>query len=235
MAVTSDKPTPYAPSSAVVDLIERHRNRGLPSTINAEVLGRAGIADSLIPRTLKTMETLDLIDADGKPTDTFEGIRLAPEAEYNERLTEWLNIAYADVISYVDPAKDDETAIRDAFRSYNPVAQQSRMVTLFLGLYAAAGVRPEKQTQPRQRPRTQAPKKPAPKKQSPRKNPPTVGPSGLPHALAGLLSSLPPEGQGWTQENRDKFLNTFGVVLDFCFPVIEDAAVVADAEEEETI
>jgi len=37
---------------------------------------------------------------------------------------------------------------------------------------------------------------------------------------------------GWTQEKRDKFSNTFGVVLEFCFPINEDDAIEADAEEE---
>ena len=235
MVVTSDKPTPYAPASAIVELIERHRKRGLPSPVDAEVLGRAGISESLIPRTLKALQTLDLIDENGKPTEIFEGIRLASEAEYKERLAEWLNTAYTDVISFVDPATDDETAIRDAFRSYNPVAQQPRMVSLFVGLYAAAGIGSEKQAQPRQRTRSQAPRKPATKKQAPRKNPLTGGSSGLPQALVGLLSNLPSEGRGWTQDQRDKFLNTFGVVLDFCFQIKENEAVEADSEEEEQI
>ena len=38
--------------------------------------------------------------------------------------------------------------------------------------------------------------------------------------------------RGWTQEKRDKFSNTFGVVLEFCFPINEDDAIEADAEEE---
>lgn len=220
MAVTADKPAPYATTSSVLELIERHRNRGLPSPVNAEVLGRAGVSDSLIPRTLQTLQTLDLIDSDGNPTETFEGIRLAPEPEFKKRLEEWLNGAYADVISFVDPAKNGETEVRDAFRSYRPVAQQPRMVTLFRGLYAAAGIAPEKPTQP---PRTRTPK-PASAKIAPRKKTPQSSQSGVPAPLAGLLSSLPPEGQGWTQSQHDKFLNTFGAVLDYCFPITENEA-----------
>lgn len=219
MAITSDKPTPYAPASAVVELIERHRNRGLPSPVDAEVLARGGISDSLIPRTLQALKTLDLISKDGEPTETFESIRLAPEAEYKDRLAEWLNTVYAEVISYVDPATDDVTAFRDAFRGYNPVVQQSRMVTLFTGLYAAAGIGPKKPTQPRQRPRLN-PQKPA------KRNPPRKQSKGastdIPQPLAGLLAGLPPEEQGWTQDQHDKFLKTFGAVLDFCFPITEN-------------
>src|SRR5262245_32378107 len=101
MPVTADRPAPYAPGSAVLDVIDRHRNRGLPSPINSEVLGRAGIAQTLIPRVLQSLVTLDLIDAEtGAPTPTFEAIRRAPETEYRARLAEWLKGAYADVFSF---------------------------------------------------------------------------------------------------------------------------------------
>src|SRR5476649_805149 len=79
MAVTADKPVPYAPTSAILEVMDRYRNRGLQSPIDAEVLGRIGISDSLIPRTLQALRTLDLVDEDGKPSATFEGLHLAPE------------------------------------------------------------------------------------------------------------------------------------------------------------
>ncbi len=43
MPVSIDQPVPYAPASALLDLIERHRNKGLPSVVDADVLLRAGI------------------------------------------------------------------------------------------------------------------------------------------------------------------------------------------------
>ncbi len=227
MPVTTDAPAPFAPPSAVLDIIKRYRDRGLPSPINAEVLGRAGISESLIPRTLQALQTLDLIDDKGAPTTTLEGLRRAPETEYKQRLAEWLNTAYADVLNFIDPAMADDVAVRDAFRSYNPVGQQSRMVTLFVGLYAAAGIGPEKQAQPRQsrtvqqRPRVTSSSAKSSTKNTMRGPATSYAASEVPPALAGLLSSLPPTGKGWTQEARDKFMATFGTVLDFCFPVIE--------------
>lgn len=149
MSVTSSEPAPYAPAKAVLELIARFRNRGLPTPISLEVLGRAGITDSLIPRTFQALKVLDLIGEDGMPTPTFDGLRLAPEPDYKTRTAEWLNNAYADVLRFIDPANADETQIRDAFRNYKPVGQQDRMVTLFVGLYAAAGIGPEKAAKPR--------------------------------------------------------------------------------------
>jgi hypothetical protein len=158
MSITRDKPGPYAPTSAILGLIERHRRNGLPSPVTEDVLERTGISSSLTSRTLQALVTLDLIDDQGRATPTLEGIRLAPEPEYKQRLADWLRAAYADALSFVDPAQDDETKIRDAFRAYKPVGQQPRMVTLFTGLFAAAGVRPEKKRSPAPRPSNRSPK-----------------------------------------------------------------------------
>ncbi len=222
MPVTANAPSPYAPASAILDLIGRHRSHGLPAPVTPEVLGRAGISDSLIPRTMQALQSLDLVDETGRPTQIFEGIRLAPEAEYKKRLEDWLKGAYADVFSFVDPLKDGETRIRDAFRSYQPIGQQARMVTLFTGLCAAAGLVAEKAPRstisstftPRQR--TVAKRIVADKfKDAPRH------PSAIPAPLDGLLAKLPAEGDVWTKEEREKFMATFGTVLDFCFPIVE--------------
>lgn len=233
MPVSADKPAPYATPSSILDLIERHRSRGLPSPINADVLGRAGIANTLIPRTLQSMYGLDLVDADtGMPTKTFEMLRLAPEAEYKKRLEDWLKGTYEDVFAFVDPSKDGESRIRDAFRSYQPVGQQERMVLLFQGLCAAAGLIAEKPRTPSSRAapsptsnaaaaarlRTVAKRIVADRfKDAPRH------PSALPAPLRGLLESLPAEGDSWTKDERAKFMSTFTAVLDFCFPVAERA------------
>jgi hypothetical protein len=197
------------------------------------VLGRAGVSAGLIPRTLQALQALDLIDAEGRPTPTFEGIRLAPETEYKKRLEDWLKAAYADVFAYVDPSNDGEVQIRDAFRTYNPVGQQSRMVTLFMGLCAAAGLMPEKSVS-QSRPAARSNTRPL----SPRaqRNVVSLGGGGkrtpivsseIPPAIGGLLASLPAEG--WTKAERDKFVKTFESVLDFAIPVV---ARMAKQEEE---
>jgi len=241
MPVTPDQPAPYAPSSAIIELVERHRNKGLPTPVDADVLARAGISGSLIPRTLQAMQTLDLIDADGKPSQVLEGIRLAPEAEYLPRLGEWLAGAYGDALQFVDPATDDETRIRDAFRNYKPVGQQSRMVTLFIGLFKAAGITPIKaavgSTRPKLAPvrtRTRPINKSSVQPPPPKTNGAVSFDGSLPPALSGLLASLPTHGQGWTKAEREAFMTTFGVVLDFCFPpgVVTAPQVTVEGDDE---
>lgn len=237
MSVTQDRPGPYAPGSAILSLIHKHRTRGLPLPIDASVLERMSVSPSLIPRTLQALQTLDLVGEDGRPTDVFEGIRLAPEAEYQNRLTDWLADAYADALAFVDPATATETDIRDAFRKYVPTGQQDRMVSLFVALFTAAGVMPERAkasairkppgvtTTPRT---TRLIVRPPPKHREQSREHTNAMVSGqaslgeLPPALAGLMASLPAIGQAWTKERREAFVATFGAVVDFCFPIREE-------------
>lgn len=239
MAVTADRPGPYAPASAIMSMIDRHRKKGLPSVLDAEVLAKSGVSSSLIPRTLQAMQTLDLIAEDGKLTPTLEALRLAPEAEFKARLAEWLNGVYADALQYVDPSIDDEIRIRDAFRSYSPVGQQPRMVTLFTGLFAAAGIAPERQrAAPRKPNRSASNGKPQVARKQEQKVDGAKGDghplqSGLPPAISGLLLSLPAKGKSWTKLERDRFVSTFGAVLDFCYPVDDRQKQNAEPEKDD--
>jgi hypothetical protein len=228
MAVTQTSAAPYAPTGTMTEIIERHRDRGLPRPVNADTLQRAGlVTESLTARTLQALVTLDLIDESGTPTPIFEGIRLAPETEYKKRMEDWLRAAYADVFAFVDPSKDDTIRIRDAFRGYQPTSQQDRMVNLFLGLCSAAGILPEKPqsgtpnkaSPPKQR--VVAPVKPKQKNFSASGNTGSHAASDLPPALSGLLASLPKNGKGWTKGKRDSFTTAFGTVLDFVYPIVE--------------
>lgn len=242
MPVTSDKPAPYAPSTAIMAVVERFRQRGLPTPVDAGVLARASISESLIPRTLYALQSLDLIDESGNPTDVLEGLRLAPEVEYKARLGEWLTGAYADALQFIDPATATEIEIRDAFRNYRPHGQLDRMVTLFIGLFRAAGIAPEKASggPPKKKVITLRMPARAATAVKPGNKPKDSGggaftpkqhnfDGALPPALAGLLASLPTHGEGWTKADRDAFMTTFAVVLDFVFP--PGAVKVQKAEE----
>lgn len=218
MPVTEDRSAPYAPPTVIIDIVSRYRNRGLPFPVNAEVLARAGVSESLIPRTLQSLQTLDLIKDNGNPTETLEGLRLAPEGEYKSKLAAWLKSTYAGIFAFFDPAKDDEVRIRDAFRGYNPIRQQDRMVTLFEGLCVDAGLIPKKPSVKKASLTARATGKMSVTARVIKAKPKTS--NGLPPAIAGLLESLPAPADGWTAAERAKFLKTFESVLDFCIPTI---------------
>jgi len=247
MAVTTQSKAPYTAGSAILNVIRRYRDKGLTTPITADVLLRAGVSDALVPRTQAALVTLELVDEQSQPTETFQKIRSVPEAEYKATLADWLRSVYADVFSFVDPATDDSGQIRDAFRSYEPYGQQDRMVALFMALCAEAGLAPEsKKSEPRASTRKPAsPTRAAtPKAQRDKAGAATgrnvdlnpLKDTALPPALTGILQSIIPSiKDGWTQATRDKFMTTFGAVLDFVVTIKSPddlAAQVAEQEEQ---
>jgi hypothetical protein len=244
VAVRSGAPAPYGPPQGALAMIHGFRDRGLTVPFTAAVYAKAGISESLIPRVKNTMEGLDLVDAEGNPTQLLLGLRAAKTDEFQARLAEVVRAAYSEVFQFVDPMKDDLNRITDAFRDYIPHGQRTRMVTLFMGLCEAAGLAPPSTGKPAaSNGRPSAPAKKRPEAQ--RKVPPaitshgggsTLGGNGIPPALLGVLSGLPSPEQGWTREQREHFYTAFGALLDFSIPIREAAprsAAVADADDAE--
>lgn len=132
-------PAPYAPSRTIELVIDQHRNQGIPTPIDIRRLARIGIEESLARRTLRSLRILDLVTDEGEPTDTFEKIRVAPTDQLAEVLADWFREVYKPILTYIEPS-DDLQKINDQFRHYEPAGQRNRMVTLFLGLAAKAGL-----------------------------------------------------------------------------------------------
>jgi Family of unknown function (DUF5343) len=237
MAISTQSPAPYTAGSALVGLIRRFREKGLTAPFTADVLVRAGVSESLVPRTLQALQILDLMDDNGTPSPTLQKIRIASEKDYKACIADWIKSAYAEVFQFVDPTKDDAQSVRDAFRSYTPVGQQERMVALFYALCAEAGIVDEsKKSEPKlaaRRPPTQRVSSSAAQVRNKARDAHTshTFSGSLPPALAGLMQSLPQPGTGWTREQRDRFIETFKSVLDFVVPVVQRTPV-ADANEE---
>ena len=246
MPIRTGGTAPYAPPAAVLQLIQGFRDRGLATPITPDVLVRAGITESLVPRVLRSLEGLELIDKDGNPTPEMEGLRRVSSDEFKQRLEAIIRNVYAEVFQFTDPATDGAGKIADAFRAYDPIGQRRRMVSLFLGLCEAAGI-----TKPGTA-RKQAPTgngmKRAPSSsgsmRAGKRGPTTGGPAGMrvshnewshdlvgkngpvSPGLIGLLGSIPRDG--WTKTERDKFVLAFGHVLDFTVPIRDEAAASQD-------
>jgi hypothetical protein len=236
MPIQPNGVAPYAPAATILSVIDRARQRGLPTPVTKEVLLRAGVSDSLVPRTLQSLQLLELLNEDGSWTQNLETLRRAPEAELQSRFAEIIRSVYADVFQYIDPATASATEVRDAFRSYAPHGQQDRMVTLFIGLCQRAGIvsgEPPAKTR-EARPRVNSPAKSIAKPKSTASQqysaPQFAASSALPSPLAGLLTTLP-QG-GWTKYDRDRFMNAFAAMLDYCIPMRTEAELREDTKSE---
>jgi Family of unknown function (DUF5343) len=139
MAIVHEGSAPYAPASQVLKAISHYREKGA-AQFSKELLMRLGMPAAYANRTLSALKLLDLVDEEGTPTTAFTELQRASESEYKPRLEQILRTAYGEVFQVVDPAKDPEQAIEDAFRFYEPRAQRGKMLTLFLALAEEAGI-----------------------------------------------------------------------------------------------
>jgi hypothetical protein len=243
MAVRSGGQAPYAPPQAIIALIHAYRNRPLQTPFTPDVLMRAGVKDSLVPRVAASLKLLDLIDEAGNPTAELEGLRRAAQGEYRSRLEAIVRSVYAEVFQYFDPATDDEDKARDIFRHYEPIGQLTRIVRLFMGLCEEAGIIPEGRRRPpavataapgrngakRKEKQPEAPRRPGSVATSAHVRTDSGG--FVPPAIMGVLAGLPTRERGWTKAERDNFYTAFGSLLDFSIPIREAATQEPDTDD----
>lgn len=223
----SNLSAPYAPVSNVLAVIRRLRERGLPDPLTLQELERIGIPSGNAPRTLAALRFLGLVDEEGHRTAAFERIGRASTDEYESVLAEVIRAAYADVFTVIDPAKDTDIAINDAFRHYAPQAQRSRMITLFLALSQEAGIVPG--GPPRRKARVhRTPSEPRSRggngahSQTTRPEPvetrvpaPEIvrGEETDYRLISALMQQLPANGK-WTQSKRDRWIQAVTAAVD---------------------
>jgi hypothetical protein len=219
---------PYAPYKQVQGTITRYRERNLPDPLTSTDLERIGVPPGMAPRTLRALRFLGLIDEGGYRLPPFEELKRAKTEEYPERLAEIIRGAYLPVFQIVDPAKDSDTALDDAFRHFEPSAQRVKMIALFRGLAEEAEIIPK--GKPRQREgggarRADATAKPRSTPKVPKADPPaTPHPDdSLPdyRLVQAVIQQLPKEPR-WTNARRERWIAALTAAVDLVFEVQEE-------------
>lgn len=246
MALKPNGPGPYTTATAATLIMDKLRD-GLVGPLNADVLVRAGVSESLANRTLMSLKILDILDENGNLLPQFQELMLTrSDDEYKTRFQEWLRATYVDVLQFTDPTVDSPVKVAGAFRTYQPSGQRQGMAALLIGLWRYAGL-PTSEPAPNPSDRPQKPKssgRPRPstgqRPESRTPSPPAVpatsrgiNTEGLPPGLVGLLHQIPRDGAGWPVAKREAFLAAFMAVLDFSVPVREQEQGSSDDLEDE--
>jgi hypothetical protein len=137
---TADNQAPYASPENVERILDRVLKSGLKGKIDTDFLIQLGINETMIPRTLRALEFLGLIENDGTATPTLSQFIVSDEAGSKAILREAVQTAYTMIFRAVNPETDDRTKVFNAFKPMKPQGQRDRMTTLFLGLCRYAGI-----------------------------------------------------------------------------------------------
>jgi hypothetical protein len=228
MALTPGGQAPYTTVASLRAVLDWLRDKTPTAPLTAETLKNIGVQESLANRTMRSLETLDIVKSDGALTDQFlDLLSLRDDVEYTQRLQEWVRSTYADVLNYCDPTTDGPETVASKFRGYLPAGQRSAMAALFLGLWRYAGLptaQPPRDTTPAKPKRVHRPgtdrgrgegAQGRTRSQSGDGTPKPLSAGGLPPGLVGLLQQIPKDGTSWTSEERDQFIEAFAAVLNF--------------------
>jgi hypothetical protein len=112
----------------------------MPQRITRDIVKNAGISETIIPRVVATLRFLDLITDKDEPTDTLRGLARNNDDGYRQLLESTIRRAYSDDFESIDPSKDTQERIMNAFQRYTPRSQHGRQVMLFLGLCREARI-----------------------------------------------------------------------------------------------
>jgi hypothetical protein len=219
---------PYAPAKPVLDIIRRDREQGLPEVLSRQQLHRLSVAEGNSDRVQKALQFLDLIDQSGKRTPLFDRLRKASTTEYESVLAEIVRGGYAPILAIVDPKVDNDIAVNDAFRHYEPAGQRKQMVVLFRALCQEAGLAKAGAAERKPSIRKEA-TAPVQVRRTSKRSATEVDhvaearaldePSGPDYRLlSALIQQLPRDGK-WTQGRRDRWLQAFTANIDLLVEV----------------
>ena len=229
---------PYASSSAVLDVLNRLRDVGLPNPVTLEGLASVGVPTSMASLTMRALKFLGLIDDEGQHQRRLQDLRLANALDYPVVLSEVVQSAYPEVFEIVDPAKHGFDEVANAFRPYVPQKQRDKMVRLFLGLCEEASLAPE---QPKRRSRSRGPK-PRPRIPDEQARDPhvqhiaAITPQSSTQSnstktlMKSFVAELPDNGK-WTSGHRDKWLAAVTSAVDLMISVSDDQSGVTDQND----
>jgi len=236
---------PYAPGSNIAVALKAYRTGDLPTPPANEDLVRLGIPKGNAPRVVPTLKFLGLLDQVGRPTPTFEHLRVIPDENMPNALADVIKQAYAPVfrdLPVVSGASTD--ALTQVFgRHYGLEGQRERQVSLFRRLCVMAGLMSEEA--PIRKPKaaiTHGPTVISPpvetasqgayeqgvteRKEREQVEQGVNSSDSRYRSLFSHVGELPQDGK-WTKDKRDRWLNALAAMLDWSTDIVEPERQVA--------
>jgi hypothetical protein len=197
---------PYISFSQLENVLERMRNEGVPARVDRSYLGSwSGSAQG---QFLKAARSLDLLDGIGRPTDVLKRLVREPDAR-PQIIGDLLREKYPEAIALGQDAT--QAQLDEVFRNYPGISGSTtrKAITFFLHAAKFSGIPVSpffkaarassgggvRRTTRRTKPEASV----AP--------PPIVEPKrDLPPFMKALVSKIPSEAEGWTEEEARQWI-----------------------------
>jgi hypothetical protein len=229
---------PYIAFRTLMNLIQRLRDEGLPPQLDRSFLtGSEGGKTQL----LNALRAFELIGSNGEVLPKLEALVKAEPSERKRLIRGIFEERYPEPIR-LGGINATQMQLEDAFRTYGVTGDTLRKAVAFFlkgAEYTGIPVSQHFRTPQVRRPggTTRTRRQPPPGQQN-NDTPPTQHTTSrmmtvsVPTALAGVLMKLPPNGPPWTEERREDFKRTFGMLLDFEYPVEGEYSEPDDEDED---
>jgi hypothetical protein len=227
MPPNRDLPPPYFAFKTLINTITKMEEVGPPNRIDRYFL--TGMSGAGQTQFIAGLKSLGLIDEEGVVQPQFVEIVTKP-AERPALIAQVLRERYSEA---VDLGKSNATTgeLLEIFQQYGVQGDTARKaIAFYLKAAEYAGdipLSPNFKT-----PSTRSPG--GGSKRRPKKTPPVEDktttrvndgiPSGLHPALAGLLATIPKQGQTWTRDEHERFKAAFDPVLAIAAPISDETS-----------
>lgn len=217
---------PYASHIGFMRFIDTLRGDGhLPDQIDRGVLGN--LSGSAASAMIKSMESLGLIDASGKPTQALSDLVQTPRggAQYQSTYRAALEKAYPYLFnSSINLQTATTIQVQSAFREQSVTGSTiSKCIAFFLAAAKEAGVVVSKYVRVPPMADTSGKRRTTSARVEDDDEDEEEGEAfqlgvDLHPALQGVLKILPAPGQPMTKKERDRFMTAFAAVLQLAHP-----------------
>jgi hypothetical protein len=221
---------PYVAFKSLINFLEWLKEGGIPTRLDRSFWG-ARLSGAYGAQVMSALHFLGLIEADNRPKPELELV--VEDLEQRKKIIrKRLMESYAEVLENINLEKATLGELQEQFKVYSVSGETFRKAVVFfihaaqysgipLSSHITKRIRTVKSNGTKKRGRKTAIQEGS---QQARQRPVLLQEYDLHASILALLTDLAKIAPHWTQEARDKWLNTFTTNLDYAYPVKEQKA-----------